>query len=149
MIPTLAGRLQTRLFLFVFIGLPVTFAFALHMADWQWDWAQIQVFVWFLCAITGLGLLLDPLYILAQSTRWDRDWPFVFQAVVSWVEFAVVLAVARAGLLPFLPPAAFQDLSTPFTHFALVFVPSFLALLGPMQVLFLRWRFKGGQLGKL
>lgn len=149
MIPTLAGRLQTRLFLFVFIGLPVTVVFGIFMNGWVWDWSAIQTFVWFLCAVTGVGLLLDPLYIFAQSTRWDRDWPFLFQAFFSWVEFALVLALARAGLVPFLPAEAFAALGTPILHFTLVFIPSFLALLGPMQVLFLRWRFKGGQLGRL
>lgn len=149
MIPTLAGRLQTRLLLFLVIGLPVTLLFGLWQAGWQWDWPTIQIYVWFLCTVTGMGLLFDPLYIFAQSRRWERDWPFLFQAVFSWVEFAIALAVARAGLLPFLPEAAFASLSTPIVHFTLVFVPSFLALLGPMQVLFVRWRFKGGQLGKL
>ncbi|MBY4891432.1 hypothetical protein KUL25_01490 [Rhodobacteraceae bacterium N5(2021)] len=148
MIPTLAGRLQTRLFLFVFIGLPVTLLFGLSRVGWQWDWATVQVYVWFLCTITGVGLLLDPLYIFVQSLRWERDWPFLFQAFFAWVEFAIALFVARAGLLPFLPEAAFQSLSTPVLHFALVFVPTFLALLGPMQVLFVRWHFKGGQLGR-
>lgn len=149
MIPTLAGRLQTRIFLFIFIGLPVTLLFGLSQIGWQWDWSTIQIYVWFLCAVTGFGLLLDPIYIFAQSTRWERDWPFLFQAFFSWIEFAIVLAVARTGALPFLPEAAFQTLSTPIWHFTWVFIPSFLALLGPMQVLFIRWRFKGGQLGKL
>lgn len=149
MIPTFAGRLQTRIFLFLFIGLPVTLAFGAAQIGWQWDWSTIQIFVWFLCAITGVGLLLDPIYIFLQTTRWDRDWPFAYQAFFSWVEFGVVFYVARAGLIPFLPEAAFQSLGTPTLHFTLVFVPSFLALLGPLQVLFIRWRFKGGQLGKL
>lgn len=149
MIPTLAGRLQTRIFLFLFIGLPVTLGFGLYMGGWLWDWAEIQIFVWFLCVATGVGLLLDPVYIFAQTTRWDRDWPFIFQAFFTWVEFTIALLIIRAGALPFLSEAAFQSLSTPITHFALVFVPSFLALLGPLQVIFIRWRFKGGQLGKL
>ncbi|GAB5446738.1 hypothetical protein [Gymnodinialimonas sp.] len=149
MIPTLAGRLQTRLFLFIVIGLPVTLAFGLWQTGGQWDWSRIQLYVWFLCTVTGLGLLLDPIYIFAQSLRWERDWPFVFQAFFSWVEFALALALARTGLLPFLPEAAFASLGPLVLHFTLVFVPSFLALLGPMQVLFIRWRFKGGQLGKL
>lgn len=149
MIPTLAGRLQTRIFLFLFIGLPVTLGFGLYVGGWQWDWAALQVFVWFLCVVTGVGLLLDPVYIFAQTTRWDRDWPFAFQAFFMWVEFAIALSIIRTGAMPFLPEAAFQDLSTPITHFALVFVPSFLALLGPLQVIFIRWRFKGGELGKL
>lgn len=149
MIPTLAGRLQTRIFLFLFVGLPITLAYGFVLSGWQWDWRTIQIFVWFLCTITGLGLLLDPIYIFAQTTRWDRDWPFAYQAFFSWVEFGVVFYAARAGLIVFLPEAAFQSLSIPITHFALVFVPSFLALLGPLQVIFIRWRFKGGQLGKL
>lgn len=149
MIPTLAGRLQTRIFLFLFIGLPITLGFGYVQAGWQWDWPTIQIFVWFLCTITGLGLLLDPVYIFAQTTRWDRDWPFAYQFFFSWAEFATVFFVARAGLIPFLPEAAFQSLGTALSHFTLVFIPSFLALLGPLQVLFIRWRFKGGQLGKL
>lgn len=149
MIPTLAGRLQTRIFLFLFVGLPITLGFGLYMGGWHWDWAAIQIFVWFLCAVTGVGLLLDPIYIFLQSTRWDRDWPFIYQAFFAWVEFAIALTIARAGVLTFLPEAAFQTLSTPITHFALVFVPSFLALLGPLQVLFIRWRFMGGQMGRL
>lgn len=149
MIPTLSGRLQTRIFLFLFIGIPVTLVFAMAQVGWTWNWPAIQIYLWFLCAVTGCGLLLDPVYIFAQTLRWDRDWPFAFQAFFSWVEFAIVYFVARAGLFPFLPEAAFQSISTPAWHFTLVFVPSFLALLGPMQVLFIRWRFKGGQMGKL
>ncbi|QXT38915.1 hypothetical protein [Gymnodinialimonas ceratoperidinii] len=149
MIPTLSGRLQTRIFLFLVIGLPITILFGMAQAGWRWDWSVVQIYLWFLCAVVGMGLLFDPLYIFAQSLRWERDWPFAFQAFFSWVEFGVVYFLARAGLVPFLPETAFQSLGTPALHFALVFVPSFLVLLGPMQVLFLRWRFKGGQFGKL
>jgi len=149
---TFAGRLQTRLFLFLFIGLPITCLYGFAVSGWQWDWRVIQIFVWFLCTITGFGLLLDPVYIFLQSTRWDRDWPFAYQFFFSWVEFGVVFFVARAGLVPYLPEVAFQGsrgLGIATLHFALVFVPSFLALLGPLQVIFIRWRFKGGQFGKL
>ena len=34
-------------------------------------------------------------------------------------------------------------------HFTLVVVPSFLALLGGIQVFMVRWRFKGGEWGRL
>ena len=152
MIPTLAGRLQTRLFLFLFIALPITLVYGFAWAGWQWDWRTIQIFVWFLCTITGLGLLLDPIYIFIQTTRWDRDWPFAYQFFFSWVEFGVVFAVARAGLVPYLPEFAFQGgrgLFIAGLHFTLVFIPTFLALLGPLQAIFVRWRFKGGQFGKL
>lgn len=152
MIPTLAGRIQTRLLLFLVIGIPVTLIYGIAIAGWQWDWRTVQIFLWFLCTITVVGLLLDPVYILIQSTRWDRDWPFAYQFFFSWVEFGIVFLLARADLIPYLPDFAFQGLrglSIAGLHFALVFVPSFLALLGPLQTVFIRWRFKGGQLGKL
>ncbi len=152
MIPTLAGRLQTRLLLFVLIGIPVTLLYAWAILDWHFEWREIQLFVWFLCTITGLGLLLDPIYIFLQSTRWDRDWPFAYQFFFSWVEFGIVFFLARAALIPWLPEFAFQGtrgLGIASLHFTLVFIPSFLALLGPLQAVFVRWRFKGGQLGKL
>ncbi len=152
MIPTLAGRLQTRLLLFLFIGIPITLLYAWALLDFHWGWREIQIFVWFLCTITGLGLLLDPVYIFIQTTRWDRDWPFAYQFFFSWVEFGIVFFIARAGLIPYLPEFAFQGmrgLGIASLHFALVFIPSFLALLGPLQTIFIRWRFKGGQLGKM
>lgn len=161
MIPTLFGRLQTRLFLFVIIGIPVTLAFAFILAGWKWDYDIAMPFVLFLVTITALGLLLDPIYIFIQTTRWDRDWPFAYQFFFSWVEFGVVFALARAGLVPWLPVAIegqtppLVDFSSAVAiglaslHFACVFIPSFLALLGPLQAFFIRWRFKGGQFGKL
>jgi len=161
MIPTLAGRLQTRLLLFFLIGIPVTILFGLGYEGWKWNGTIIQIFGLFLVSITVLGLLLDPIYIFIQTTRWDRDWPFAYQFFFSWVEFAIVFFLARAGLLPWLPvadeaqPNPPIDFSEPAAfgiaalHFALVFIPSFLALLGPLQAIFVRWRFKGGQLGKM
>ena len=149
MIPTLAGRLQTRLILFFLIGVPVTLIFALVQTNFIWSWREIQIFVYFLCSILALGLFLDPIYIFIQSTRWDRDWPFAYQFFFSWIEFGIVLFVARSGWLPYLDPDFFQGFRLPIIHFTLVFVPSYLFLLGPLQAIFVRWRFKGGQLGKM
>jgi len=149
MIPTLAGRLQTRLFLFLFIGVPITILYGLYWTGFIWDWRTISIFFYFLCTILALGLLLDPIYIFIQSTRWDSDWPFASQFFFSWVEFGAVYFLARADLIPYLDADFFQGLAIPLVHFILVFVPSFFALLGPMQAIFVRWRFKGGQLGKM
>lgn len=152
MIPTLLGRLQSRLFLFLVIGVPITLIFALAQAGWSWNWQFMQYFLWFLATITGLGLLLDPVYIFLQSLRWDRDWPFAFQLFVSIVEFAIVLALARFGMVPWLPKEIFQAdgaIGTASLHFALVLIPSYLSLIGPLSVFFIRWRFKGGEFGKL
>lgn len=155
MIPTLSGRIQTRLFLFVVLGLPITLVFALSQTGWVWDWGQMQVFFLFLATITVLGLILDPVYIALQRLRWDRDWPFAFQFFFSIVEFAIVLALAVGGFLPWLDGMAVKgqpasvDAWVATRHFLWVFIPSYLALLGPISAFFIRWRFKAAQFGKL
>lgn len=143
MTPTLLGRIQTRLLLFVTIGLPVTLLFALAYGG-----LPLIVFpFWFIAAITVLGLLLDPLYILIQKFRWDNDWPFAFQFFFSIIEFLAVYGLVAGDLLPFSAPPGF-GFWTALLHFSLVFIPSFLFLLGGLQIFFVRWRFKGGELGR-
>jgi hypothetical protein len=103
MIPTLSGRIQTRLFLFVFLGLPITALFAYAHNGWVWDWGQAQIFFLFLTTLLGVGLLLDPVYIFIQSVRWDRDWPFAFQFFFSIIEFGIVVGLMFNDLIPWLP----------------------------------------------
>jgi hypothetical protein len=148
MTPTLFGRWQTRILLYLVLGLPITLLYSLYLNRWTWPpfW---DPFV-FLSLILALGLVLDILYIQLQNLRWDADWPFAFQFVVSIGEFLLVwwlmsegwfdsLLVDGGGRIPF---------TTAAYHFACVFVPSFVALLGFLQIFFVRWRYKGGELDR-
>lgn len=151
MIPTLAGRIQTRLLLFVLLGIPLTALFSWLWLPLYWDLLFLFLLT-VLATVNGFGLIMDVVYIGLQRLRWDRDWPFAYQFFFSIVEFAIVLWAARAGLIPWLPAEALagtDGLIMASSHFATVFIPSFLALLGPISVFFIRWRFKAGQLGKL
>lgn len=152
MLPTLAGRIQTRLFLFLVLGLPITALFAYAHNGWVWNWDQAQIFFLFITTLTILGLILDPVYIFIQTLRWDRDWPFAFQFFFSIVEFGILVGLMMSDLIPWLPMGSGKgavQLQTVVLHFLCVFIPMFLALLGPVSVFFIRWRFKGGQFGKL
>lgn len=150
MTPTLAGRWHTRLLLFLLVGLPVTILWSLHLSDWSFP-IPVQPLA-FLGAILIVGLVLDPVYIWIQNWRWDRDWPFVFQLGAMILEFAIVCAVVWSDAFEVLPwslvgdPDLFTLLAT---HYVLVVASSFLALLGGFQILLIRWRFKGGELGRL
>ena len=145
MTPTLMGRLQTRLLLYIFIGLPVTLLYALYL-DLDEVGRLFDPFV-FITAMTIIGFILDPLYIQIQRFRWDNDWPFAFQFFFTILEFLVTLGLMSAGALDDL--LVFRiDAATAATHFTLVFVPSFLALLGGVQIFMIRWRFKGGEVGR-
>ena len=153
MTPTLLGRWQTRLLLFVVLGLPITFFWGLYKEGWRFpppteiDSIFVQSFLVIGCILI-LGLILDPLYMQIQRFHWDQDWPFAYQFFFSIVEFLIVALAIEYDVLWFL----FDRVKPPFwdaaTHFAWVFIPSFLALLGGVQIYLVRWRFKGGELGR-
>lgn len=159
MLPTLKGRWLTRILLFIWIGLPVTFIFSLLIAGpgssqlpligLRYDILPFQV----LSLLLLVGLVLDPVYIYFQQFRWERDWPFAFQFFFSIIEFVIVLGLIWWGALDF--TGSPLDLHTPQNyllmtlHFICVFIPSFIALLGFVQIFMIRWRFKSGEWGRM
>lgn len=146
MTPTLSGRWQTRIFLFIVLGLPITFVYALYLNDWTS--ASAGPFQ-FLFALLCVGLVLDPVYMQIQRFRWDNDWPFAFQFFFSILEFLTVFGLMQIGALLALGLAENAiPFSTAAGHFSWVFVPSFLALLGGLQIFFVRWRFNGAKFGR-
>ena len=159
MTPTLLGRWQTRLILFIFIGLPVTLLYAWYLSAWrfssQYTWLppyELTVFqdpVKFISALLVLGLILDIVYIQIQRFHWDQDWPFAYQFFFSWVEFFIVFYVMDFGFLDFMFPDGRIPFSTAIWHFTWVFIPSFAGVLALLQIFLVRWRFKGGELGRL
>jgi hypothetical protein len=164
MLMTLLGRWQTRILLFLCVGLPISAIFAVWLATlvpanahfvrpWNralglviYDIRPLQI----LCVLLIVGVVLDVIYIGLQQFRWDRDWPFAFQFIVSILEFLMVLALVRLDTLPFMPahwigPGDYPYL---FLHFGLVFIVSFVVLLGFVQIFMIRWRYKGGEWGR-
>lgn len=159
MLPTLKGRWLTRILLFLWIGLPITLVFSLLIAEpnsarlpftgWRFELLPFQV----LSLLLLVGLILDPVYIYAQQFRWERDWPFAFQFFFSIVEFVIVLGLIWWGALDFthspLDLHTLENYRLIILHFACVFIPSFIALLGFVQIFMIRWRFKGGEWGRM
>jgi hypothetical protein len=168
MTPTLLGRWHTRLILFLFIGLPVTFLYAWYLSAWglsneftlAWPFSEVwlrlppvELSIFqdpfkFLFALLILGLVLDVAYIQIQRFHWDQDWPFAYQFFFSWVEFFLVFYAMDFGLLDFMFPDGRIPFSTAIWHFTWVFIPSFIGVLALVQIFLVRWRFKGGELGR-
>ena len=163
MIPTLFGRWQSRLLIFVIFGLPVTYIYGIALAGWSLLPAREPFLL--LVTILGLGLILDCVYSQMQRFRWDNDWPFAFFVFFSYAEFLLVVGAMRLDWLPWLPSCR-QTRTDPLTrqlvcqiytipfwlafwHFTSIFVPAFVFVVGLGQTLLLRWRFKGGELGRL
>lgn len=153
MIPTLSGRWQTRILLYVFIGLPVTFLYAQYLTNWRWPPAfELSAFTdpfAFLTAILILGLILDVAYDQGQRFRWEGDWPFAFWLFFSIIEFfAVYIGMEYLGILDYFLPDGRIPFNIAAWHYAFVLIPSFIAVLAAIQIFLVRWRYKGGELGR-
>jgi hypothetical protein len=143
MLPTLNGRLQTRVFVTLVVGGLWTLLITpvLPVAGTLPD-AYGTAFV-VLLAVAVLGLGWELLYHLLQQFRWEKDWPTFFGLVTAVNEGALLWLLLGSGAVPGLGPV-------PLTAFLIQFVTTWLVLWltvnGPMRVPFVHWRFRGGRL---
>jgi hypothetical protein len=139
MVPTLWGRIQTRIFLLATVGAVVTALITpvLPVDGPLPDRYRTTFLV--LVAVAVLGVGWEFVYHFLMQFRWEKDWPSLFglltlvpEGVLVWVLLPVI------GLAP--PLLAFV------IHFVTVWLCAWLVANGPMRVPFLRWRFRGGRL---
>ncbi|MET0238012.1 MAG: hypothetical protein ABW224_25455 [Kibdelosporangium sp.] len=144
MVPTLFGRIQTRLWLLAVVGGLITLALTpvLPMQAALSDKYQATFVV--LGAVAVIGVVWELLYHLLMQWRWEKDWPTLFGLVTAIPEGLLVGYLATQGLLPFLPGPV--SAGTFVIHFVVVWVLVWLTANGPMRVPFIRWRFRGGRL---
>ena len=141
MVPTFSGRLQTRLFCLVVVGLPWTVLVSLPLAPVGGGFGPVlRVGLVTLAATLLAGLVLwEPLYHVLMQFRWEKDWPTLFILLESIPE-GIVVWILLTTIGPGAPGVAFVLL------FATTWLAVFLTIHGPMRVVFLRWRFRGGRL---
>ena len=144
MVPTLPGRIQTRIVLLAVIGglvtailvplLPVSGPLGARYTDGYLVLAAV--------AVVGIGW--ECLYHVLMQWRWEKDWPTLFGLATGVPEGLVVWLLLRGGAIPGVRGqiglAAFGML------FAVVWVAVWLVANGPLRVPFIRWRFFGGRL---
>ncbi|WP_018502047.1 hypothetical protein [Parafrankia discariae] len=142
MVPTLAGRLQTRLFLLATVGVVLTLLVAPFLPTEASAGAAWRASFGVLFAVALLGLGWELAYHGLQQFRWEKDWPTMFGLLTAVNEGLLVWLVARAGAVP----GADEIEGKAFlVHFGLVWLAVWLCANGPMRVPFLRWRFHGGR----
>jgi heme/copper-type cytochrome/quinol oxidase subunit 4 len=144
MVPTLAGRIQTRVFLLALIGSIITAIITpLLPVDGPLSDRYQTTFI-VLAAVAVLGIGWELIYHVLMQWRWEKDWPTLFGLLTLLPEGVLVGALAVLGALPLLPasvPAwAFV------VHFTAVWIAVWLFANGPMRTPFIRWRFRGGRL---
>lgn len=144
MVPTLPGRIQTRLFLLAVIGGLVTVVITPVLPLPGSVAERYQATLVVLAAVAVLGIGWEIVYHLLMQWRWEKDWPTLFGLLTMLPEGVLLWFLADRHLIPGLPgPIA---VSAFVLHFGSVWVAVWLVANGPMRVPFIRWRFRGGRL---
>jgi hypothetical protein len=144
MVPTLGGRIQTRVFLLAVIGGLVTAIITpvLPLSGSLADKYQNTYVILATVAVLGVGW--ECLYHLLMQWRWEKDWPTLFGLVTLVPEGLLIWLLLQAGAIPGIvgsvPAPAF------WIDFVVVWLAVWLVANGPMRVPFIRWRFRGGSL---
>lgn len=141
MTPTLSGRIQTRFFLLFTVGLLWT---ALVVPLLPRSGAPIgfvyQATIIALVVVALVGILWELLYHLIQQYRWEKDWPILLGLLVGIPEGIVAFPIVDFIVLDGPAPLTF------FLHFATTWIVVWIVANGPLRVLLLRWRYRGGRI---
>jgi hypothetical protein len=141
-VPTLWGRIQTRVILLATVGSVVTALITPVLPiDGPLSDRYRTTFV-VLSAVTVLGIGWELIYHFLMQFRWEKDWPSMFGLLTAIPEGVLLwVLLSQGALLSATPPiGAFA------IHFGVVWLCAWLFANGPMRVPFIRWRFRGGRL---
>jgi hypothetical protein len=143
-LPTLGGRIQTRLVLLAVVGGIVTLIIGpLLPISAPLSVVYRNTFL-ILATVAVLGVGWEVLYHFLMQWRWEKDWPTLFGVVTAVPEGVLIWLLLRAGTIPGIKGAVPTDAFV--IDFAVVWLAVWLVANGPMRVPFIRWRFHGGRL---
>lgn len=145
MTPTLSGRLQSRLVLVALVGVPVALILGVLLprpseATTLGD--MYRVFFVALLLVAVVGLVWELVWHGLQQLRWEKDWPTFFGLITAVPEGIVVWLLLRAGVPIDVGPV---EATTFLWMFTITWVAIWLVANGPLQIVFIRWRFRGGR----
>ncbi|MEV7012529.1 hypothetical protein [Streptosporangium sp. NPDC051022] len=145
MIPTLAGRLQTRIFLLATVGVVLTALIVPVLPGTTGTLARTYGTAYLiLLAVAVVGLAWELVYHLLMQFRWDKDWPTLFGLLTIVPEGLLMWVLLEQRLVPGINrPVAFSTFATMFT---VVWIGQWLFANGPMRVLSIQWRLRGGRI---
>jgi hypothetical protein len=101
---------------------------------------------------SALGIILvlavffwEWLYHFLQQFRWEKDWPVMFSFFLVIPES--ILAYNVFGWLDLNEKFGYPATNATFWwHIVTTWMVMWLFVLGPIKVLFIRWRFNGGRI---
>ena len=143
MLPTLNGRIQTRLFMLATLGVFWT----LVLTPFLPGDPDYQITFVLLAVVAVLGVLWELLYHLLMQWRWEKDWPTFFGFITCINEGALIILLLKLDLVPFL---GIDGSDVPIWAFVIDFLVIWMAIWvwtnGPMRIFNVHWRFFGGRI---
>jgi hypothetical protein len=144
MVPTLIGRLQTRVFMLATVGVIVTAIITPLIGLPGSLSAAYKTTYLILATVAVLGIVWELIYHLLMQWRWEKDWPSLFGLLTGIPEGLVVWLLLAGHAVPGIkgpvPGGAY------LIDFIVVWLCVWLVVQGPMRIPFIRWRFHGGRL---
>ena len=137
MLATLNGRIQTRLFMILVIGGLWALLISPALPGAGTTEAKYQAMYAILVIVAVLGIGWETVYHGLQQFRWEKDWPTLGP------DPQPADAVARTGVLPW---AEHVSVAAFVVGFGTTWLVTWLFVNGPMRVLSVHWRFRGGRL---
>jgi hypothetical protein len=146
MLPTLFGRIQTRIILLATVGSVIVLLLTpiLPGAGKATLGQRYQTDFVVLAAVAIIGVVWEVVYHLLMQFRWEKDWPTGFGLLTLINEGLLLFGLIEAGAVPGL--AGKPSAAAFWILFVVVWVGVWLFANGPMRVPFIRWRFHGGRL---
>jgi hypothetical protein len=140
MLPTLNGRIQTRIFMTIVFGGIVT---ALLTPILPGDPSYSTTYL-VLATVLVLGIVWEIVYHLLMQFRWEKDWPTLFGLLTCINEGVLVYVLLRLELVPGIEGRV--PLSAFLIDFLVIWLVIWVWTNGPMRVPLIRWRFFGGRI---
>ncbi|KIA62796.1 hypothetical protein [Nocardia vulneris] len=145
MLPTLNGRIQTRVLALSVIGAFVALLITPLLPTGSLSLGQAyRVTLSVLLATVLVGVLWELLYHFLQQFRWEKDWPTLFGFLTVINEGALMWVLVDHTTIV-LPEHLHPSLTAFLIQFVLTWMVFWLIVNGPLRVPFHRWRFQGGR----
>jgi hypothetical protein len=140
MLPTLNGRIQTRLFMLATWGALITLLLT-PILPGDPDYRTTYLI---LATVAVLGVIWELIYHGIQQFRWEKDWPTLFGFITVVNEGALVWLLLELEVVPGIDGV--PKFSAFLIDFLVIWMVIWLWVNGPMRVPLLRWRFFGGRI---
>jgi hypothetical protein len=145
MLPTLWGRIQSRIVFLAVIGGLVTLLVTPLLPLGGGIATKYRIGYTVLVTVMVLGVFWELLYHFVMQWRWEKDWPTLFGLITLVPEGLLVWALLLAGAVPGIDGLTGTQSFSYWILFLLVWLAVWVFANGPMRVFSIHWRFRGGR----